>query len=93
MHVGVILVRFDIFHVLKAVEHVERMALLTPYASVELYNSWAVEKIRYTIGTDINVTKSHAFNVFYRFQNMKNVEENEYDPDMHYIGVGYKFKF
>ena len=74
-------------------EYDKKKALLTPYASVELYNSWAVEKIRYTIGTDINVTKSHAFNVFYRFQNMKNVEENEYDPDMHYIGVGYKFKF
>ena len=74
-------------------EYDKKKSLLTPYASVELYNSWAVEKIRYTIGTDINVTKSHAFNVFYRFQNMKNVEENEYDPDMHYIGVGYKFKF
>ena len=74
-------------------EYDKKKALLTPYASVELYNSWAVEKIRYTIGTDINVTKSHAFNVFYRFQNMKTVEENEYDPDMHYIGVGYKFKF
>ena len=74
-------------------EYDKKKALLTPYASMELYNSWAVEKIRYTIGTDINVTKSHAFNVFYRFQNMKNVEENEYDPDMHYIGVGYKFKF
>ena len=74
-------------------EYDKKKALLTPYASVELYNSWAIEKIRYTIGTDINVTKSHAFNVFYRFQNMKNVEEDDYDPNMHYLGVGYKFKF
>ena len=74
-------------------EYDKKKALLTPYASVELYNSWAIEKIRYTVGTDINVTKSHVFNVFYRYQNMKNVEEDVYDPDMHHIGVGYKFKF
>ena len=74
-------------------EYDKKKALLTPYASVELYNSWAIEKIRYTVGTDINVTKSHTFDVFYRYQNMKDVEEDEYDPNMHYIGVGYKFKF
>ena len=74
-------------------EYDKKKALLTPYASVELYNAWAIEKIRYTVGTDINVAKNHAFNVFYRYQNMKNVEEDEYDPNMHYIGVGYKFKF
>lgn len=74
-------------------EYDKKKALLTPYASVEFYNAWAIEKIRYTVGTDINVTKNHAFNVFYRYQNMKNVEEDEYDPNMHYIGVGYKFKF
>ena len=74
-------------------EYDKKKALLTPYASVELYNAWAIEKIRYTVGTDINAAKNHAFNVFYRYQNMKNVEEDEYDPNMHYIGVGYKFKF
>ena len=75
------------------VEYDKKKALLTPYASVELYNAWAIEKIRYTVGTDINVTKNHTFNVFYRYQNMKNVDDGDYDPDMHYIGVGYKFKF
>ena len=74
-------------------EYDKKNALLTPYASVELYNAWAIEKIRYTVGTDINVTKNHTFNVFYRYQNMKNVDDGDYDPDMHYIGVGYKFKF
>lgn len=68
-------------------------ALLTPYVNAELYNSWAIEKIRYTIGTDINLSKQHTFNIFYRFQDMKNVDADDYDPDMHYIGVGYKFKF
>ena len=64
-----------------------------PYANVELYNSWAVEKVRYTIGTDINLSKQHTLGVYYRFQDMKNVAADDYDPDMHYIGVGYKFKF
>lgn len=71
----------------------KKNALLTPYANVELYHSWAIEKIRYTIGTDINLSKQHTLNIFYRFQNMKNVDADDYDPDMHYIGIGYNFKF
>ena len=71
----------------------KKRALFTPYASIELYNSWAIEKIRYTVGTDIRLTKQHSLSAFYRFQNMKNVDADDYDPDMHYIGVGYKFKF
>ena len=75
------------------VEYDKKRALLTPYASIELYNQLAIEKIRYTVGTDINVTKQHTLGVFYRFQNMKNVDEDDYDPDMHYLGISYKFKF
>ena len=60
---------------------------------MELYNAWAVEKVRYTLGTNINLAKQHSFNVYYRFQDMHNVAADVYDPDMHYIGVGYKFKF
>ena len=75
------------------VEYDKKHALLTPYISVELYNSWAVEKIRYTAGTNINLAKQHTLNVYYRFQNMHNVAAGDYNPDMHYIGVGYKFKF
>lgn len=75
------------------IEYDKKKALLTPYASVEFYNSMAIEKIRYTAGTDINVKKNHTFNIFYRYQNMKNVEDGDYEPDMHYLGVGYKVKF
>ena len=74
-------------------EYDQKGALFTPYVNVELYNSLAIEKIRYTVGTDLNLTKQHTFSLFYRYQNMKNVDADEYDPDMHYIGVGYKFKF
>ena len=75
------------------VSYDKKKALFTPYASMELYNSWAIEKIRYTVGTDIRLSKQHSLSAFYRFQNMRNVDDGEYDPDMHYMGVGYKFKF
>ena len=75
------------------VEYDKKRATLKPYASMELYNSWAIEKIRYTVGTDIKLTNQHSFDVFYRYQNVKNIDEDDYDPDMHYVGVGYKFKF
>ncbi len=70
----------------------KKRALFSPYANIELYNSWGIEKIRYSVGTDIRLSKHHSLGVFYRFQNMKNVDEGEYDPDMHYIGFGYKLK-
>ena len=75
------------------VEYDKKRALLTPFASVELYNSMAIEKVRYTLGTDFNITKHHTFSVFYRFQDMHNVSSDDYDPDMHYLGAGYKFSF
>ena len=74
-------------------EYDKKGALFTPYANIEFYNAWNVEKIRYTIGTDYNLSKQHTFSLFYRYQDMKNVDADEYDPNMHYIGVGYKFKF
>ena len=75
------------------IEYDKKGALFTPYASVELYNSWGIEKVRYTAGTDISLNKQHSFSVFYRFQNMRNADDDDYDPDMHYLGLGYKFKF
>jgi len=75
------------------VEWDKKRALFTPYVSMELYNSWAIEKIRYTAGTDIRLNKQNSLSVYYRFQNMKNVDDEDYDPDMHFIGLGYKFKF
>ena len=75
------------------VDYEKKHALLAPYASVELYNAWAVEKVRYTLGTNVNLAKQHTLNLYYRFQDLRNVAADEYDPDMHYIGAGYKFKF
>jgi len=75
------------------VEYARKRALLTPYANIELYNSWGLDRIRYNIGTEIRLTKQHSFDVFYRYQHMYNVDADDYDPHMHYLGVGYKFKF
>lgn len=75
------------------VEWDQKRALLTPYASVEFYHSMAIEKVRYTVGTDVKINKQHSLGLFYRFQDMRNVDDDDYDPDMHYLGVGYKFKF
>ena len=71
----------------------KKNALFSPYANVELYNGWGIEKVRYTVGTDIQLSKQHSLTTFYRFSDSRNVAEGDYDPDMHYLGIGYKFKF
>lgn len=75
------------------VEYDKKKANIKPYANIELYNSWGIEKIRYTLGTDIKLTKQHSLDVYYRFQDRRHVDEGDDDPDMHYLGVSYKFKF
>ena len=70
-----------------------KRALLTPFTSIELYNSWGIEKIRYNIGTDLRLSKQHNLSIYYRYQDMRQVDDEDYEPDMHYLGVSYKFKF
>lgn len=75
------------------VEYDKKQAMVKPYASMELYNSLGIEKIRYTVGTGIKLSKQHSLDVYYRYQDQKHVDDSDYDPDMHYLGLGYKFKF
>jgi hypothetical protein len=63
---------------------------LEPYANVELYNSWAIEKVRYTVGIDWTVTKAHKLGFYYRLQNESSRSD---DPDTHVLGASYKLKF
>ena len=74
-------------------EYDRKRALLKPYANVELYNSWGIEKIRYTLGTSLKLSKQQSLDLYYRFQDQRHVDETDYDPDMHYLGIGYKLKF
>lgn len=62
-----------------------------PYADVELFNYWSLQKVRYTIGADWKVSKQHSIGLFYRFQD-NNSDSSEVDQ-LHVIGVGYSFKF
>lgn len=60
-----------------------------PYANAELYNNWKLTEIRYTVGTGYKFDLHHSISLYYRYQRKKNVVE----PDMHILGIGYKFKF
>lgn len=71
----------------------KKRARFTPFASAEFYHSWAIEKVRYSVGTDVRLSKQHELSVYYRFQDMHNIDEDDYDPDMHYLGIGYQLKF
>lgn len=70
-----------------------RKSIFTPFASVEIYNSltsgFSTEQLRYTIGTDLSLSKHHELSIFYRFVN----ERDEGDENLNVIGVGYKWKF
>lgn len=70
-----------------------RRSPFTPYASCELYhditNGWALDKTRWTVGTEYKLKKNHVFDLFYRYQD--NADDDE--AGGHALGVGYKFKF
>ena len=61
-----------------------------PYASIETYNAWAVQKVRYTVGADLKIRKRHGVGAYYRYQSLY---DDDTDNDAHVIGVEYKFKF
>ena len=66
---------------------------VTPFASCEFYNligdGWNHEKTRWTIGGEYKISKKHALDIFYRYQ-----DESDDDEDSgHAIGVGYVYKF
>lgn len=70
-----------------------RRSPFTPYASVEFYNApgdgFALDKTRYTLGTEFKLNKRHSFELYYRFQDHADDDES----NGHLIGVGYQFKF
>lgn len=62
---------------------------LTPYASVEMFNAWNVEKMRYSVGTEYEFGKQHAVKLYYLYQDVFDDD----DSNKHVIGAGYKFSF
>ena len=79
-------------HVLRSrlqVEYDIPHSKITPYASVELYNGWKLQKTRYTLGADWKIAKQHTIGAFYRYQSV----QDDDDPNRHILGLSYKFKF
>ncbi|MDH6535169.1 hypothetical protein M2101_001847 [Parabacteroides sp. PM5-20] len=66
-----------------------------PFFSVELYNTLndpqgnALDRVRYTGGTQYKLNKRHALQLFYRYISYADDEE----ASTHMIGLGYSFKF
>lgn len=64
-----------------------------PFAEVEVYNeldnAFALDKVRYTIGTEYKINKEHKVKVYYRYQDYAVFD----DVDDHVLGVGYAFEF
>ena len=74
-------VRYDIPH-----------CKLDPYTDIELFNSWSLTKMRYTIGADYKIRKRHVVGLYYRWQNITG-DDDDNQPDCHILGMGYTFKF
>lgn len=74
-----------------AAEYKIRYIPMTPFASVEAFNAWNLEKMRYTVGADWRITKKHVVSLYYRYQHVDSSSEDE--PNRHSIGLSYKVKF
>lgn len=73
------------------VEYDKKGLSLTPYANVEFWNAWKLQKTRYTVGLDWKLSKQHAVGVFYYYQKVN--DDDDFEPNRHLLGVSYKFKF
>jgi len=73
-----------------------RQSKFEPFAEVEVFNdltnSFALDKMRYTIGTDYKLSKTSKLSVYYRFQNEVSGDDDD-ETGGHIIGLGYSFDF
>ena len=74
------------------VEFDKKGCAFNPYANVEFFNAWSLQKTRFNVGLDYKLSKQHTLGAFYRYQNVRN-DDDDYEPNIHMIGVSYKFKF
>lgn len=65
---------------------------LIPFGSVELYHGeGGLQKTRYTIGTNVSVAKHHSLKLYYRYQDLRKDDDDDFNT--HVLGVGYAYKF
>ncbi len=63
-----------------------------PFANVEMYNdNTGIQKMRYQVGVDYKIRKTHIFGLTYRFQTVN--DDDDDDKNSHLIGLSYKYKF
>ena len=74
------------------VEYDKKGLALTPYANVEFFNAWNLQKTRYQAGLDWKVAKGHTVGLFYRYQSVRS-DDDDNEPNRHVIGLSYGFKF
>lgn len=74
------------------VEYDKKGLPVSPYANIELFNAWSLQKTRYTVGLDLKLSKQHTLGAFYRYQNVRSVDDDN-EPNRHMVGASYKFKF
>ena len=64
-----------------------------PFAEVEVYNeldkAFALDKVRYTVGTEYKINKKNKLKAFYRYQDYADIDE----VSGHVLGLGYAFEF
>lgn len=63
-----------------------------PFANVELFNGWALEKVRFQVGVEYKYHKKHTFQLTYRYQDVRD-DDDDGDANSHLVGLSYKFKF
>ena len=74
------------------VEYNIKKCKVNPFANVEFFNAWSLQKTRIIVGADWKVTKVHNLSFYYRLQLVnKNIYDDE--PNNNMFGVGYNFKF
>ena len=73
-----------------------RKSKFEPFAEVEVFNDlvnrFALDKMRYTIGTDYKLSKTSKLSIYYRFQNEVSGDDDD-ETGGHIIGLGYSFDF
>lgn len=70
-----------------------KQSAFQPYASMELFHRLndpqdnGLDKIRYTLGLEYELNKRSTFNMYYRYQTVR-----DDDSDLHILGIGYSIR-
>ncbi len=66
-------------------------SMFRPYVNAESWVAQELEKMRYNVGTELNLDKHHSFDIKYIYQHI--CTDGDSEPDRHVIGIGYTYKF